>query len=318
MLTGTTPTLGLAHGCTLRLDRVRIMGILNVTPDSFSDGGQHETPGAALEHAKAMIDDGADCLDIGGESTRPGSARVDAEAQCKRVIPAIEAIRRAGISVPISVDTTLSAVAKRAIEAGANAINDVSGGLEDAALLRVAAEHQAGLILMHRLSPPGSDSYSHQYASEPDYAADAGPDAERAIRAGVDPVVPAVRRLLAARAAAAVAAGVDAGSIMLDPGLGFGKTVSQNFAVMAALGRTGPLGFRDIAQPDGSAYPLLGAASRKSFLGKAAGVEEPAERTMASVAAALVMALGGVRLIRAHDVKAHREALAIAQCCMEV
>lgn len=300
----------MAHGRVLSLDRVRIMGVLNVTPDSFSDGGLYASPAAALEQAKRMVDEGAAWLDVGGESTRPGAARVDVEEQCRRVLPVIEAIRGAGIAVPISVDTTRSAVAARAIEAGTDVINDVSAGLEDAELLNVAAERGAGVILMHRLVPPTADSYSHQYAREPDYTAAAGEDAAAARVAGIDPVVPAVRRFLAERAAAARAAGVAAGSIVLDPGLGFGKSVEQNFALLAVMGREGALGLA------GMEFPLLGAASRKSFLGKVAGVEEPSARINASVAAAVAIALAGVRLIRAHDVAAHREGLAVAEAVL--
>jgi dihydropteroate synthase len=313
MATESHPTFCMAHGRALPLDRVRLMGIVNVTPDSFSDGGLHGSPAAALAHALALIEQGADMLDIGGESTRPGSARVDAHTQRGRVLPAIEAIRRAGITVPISVDTTLAEVAQDAIAAGADAINDVAAGQESPAMFELARQTGAGLILMHRLLPPNADAYSHQYARDPDYTALAGPDAEPARWAGVDPVVPAVRRFLAERAAAAVAAGVRPEAIVLDPGLGFGKSVAQNFELMRQMGVPGSLGLAGIARPGGGAYPLLGAVSRKSFLGRVAGIDEPAARVQPSVAAGVAMALAGVRLIRVHDVRAHREALAVVE-----
>ena len=280
----------LAHGVSLTLDRPHLVGILNVTPDSFFDGGRFDQRDAALAHARQLVDEGATLLDIGGESTRPGAERVSPEAQCERVIPVIEAIRAAGIMVPVSVDTTRSSVASAAIEAGANVVNDVSGGLEDPAILDAAAASGAGLILMHRLAPPDKDAYSTDYQAPPDYSNDGG-------------VVPSVRAFLAERLAAAEACGVARSSVVLDPGLGFGKTVAQNDALMAAMASLGPPG-----------VPLLSAASRKSFLGACAdgSVLPPDARLPASLAVTLAHWRMGVRLFRVHDVAAHARALGMA------
>ncbi len=170
----------LAGGRTLPLDRPRVMAILNATPDSFSDGGTHLDPLAAAASAARFASEGADMLDVGGESTRPGAARVPAEEQIARVVPVIRAIRGAGITLPVSVDTTLSPVAEAALRAGADAINDVSGGEEDPAIVDLAVRTGAGLILMHRLRPPGADAFSDRYG-----AADR-PSYDDVVRAGRD------------------------------------------------------------------------------------------------------------------------------------
>jgi len=277
-------TWQLAHDRTLVLDRARIMAIVNATPDSFSDGGLYLDPDAAVAHARQCIADGASIIDIGGESTRPGAQRIDAAEQIRRTLPIIETL--AGeTDILISVDTTRFAVARAAIEAGAHVINDVSAGTEDPDTLQVAAESGAGLILMHRLRPPDADSYSDQYARPPHY----------------DDVAAEVKAWLLTRAAAAMAAGVKRGQIVLDPGLGFGKTVEQNFALIAAVGEWHTTGF-----------PVLSAASRKSFIGRATGVEAPADRVSGSVAVSVAHCLAGLRLFRVHDVAAHREALDVA------
>lgn len=275
----------------LDLDRPRVMAILNATPDSFSDGGLHDDPGRAPETVRAFLADGADMIDIGGESTRPGSVRVHAGEQIRRVVPIIRAIRRSSIGVPISIDTTLATVAAAALEAGADAINDVSGGDEDPEILGLAARVGCGLILMHRLAPPDRDRYSDRYESPPVYG----------------DVVEAVRADLGRKADAAMGAGCERPAIVLDPGLGFGKTVGQNIALVRGSDRLASLGF-----------PLLGGASRKSFVGRLsmgpADTEPPGpgDRLGGSIAFSLAQLTGGVRVFRVHDVLEQARALRTA------
>ncbi len=238
-----------------------------------------------------MIESGADALDIGGESTRPGAEPVSDAEQIRRVVPVIAAIRAAKIDVPITIDTTRNAVALAALEAGADAVNDVSAGLDDPAMLPLIAQQQAGVILMHRLHRPHNDRYSHQHTTDPDY--------------GSIGVVAAVRQALADRADAAIQAGVDPSRIALDPGLGFGKSVKQNFELIRRSSEIVSLGF-----------PVVGGASRKSFLGAVTGVEQPSDRIASSVAASVIQRLAGVTIFRIHDVSSHREALAVADAAL--
>ncbi len=277
-------------GKVLTLARPRIVAILNVTPDSFFAGSRLPSAAAAADAASAAIAQGADALDIGGESTRPGSGRVGADEQMRRVVSAIHAIR-AGSGrmsvVPLSVDTTWTTVAEAALDAGADAINDVSAGTEDPGMLALAARRGAGLVLMHRLRPPGEDSYSDRYRAPPDYS-----------RAG--DVVAAVRAFLAERAAVAQRAGVDPRAIVLDPGLGFGKTVEQNLELILRTNALAALGF-----------PIMSGISRKSFTGAWAGLQDsrPEDRLAASVALALEHRRAGASIFRVHDVAAHAAAL---------
>lgn len=277
---------------TLLLDRPRILAILNVTPDSFSDGGEYMPLDAAVARANHAAEEGAAMLDIGGESTRPGAAPVSIEQQINRVVPVIRAIRASTgplSALPISVDTTRAEVAEAALDAGADAINDQSAGRDDEAMLTLAAKRGAGVILMHRLRPPSGDSYSTGHTSPPDYRPDG--------------VVAFVRGFLHERAAIARRAGVGAEAIVLDPGLGFGKNVEQNAALVRAAPELLSLG-----------YPVLCAASRKSFLSPPLNgvTTPPASRVAASVAVAVTQYLAGVRLFRVHDVAEHAQALAIA------
>jgi len=280
-----------ASGGWLSLDRPRVMAILNVTPDSFSDGGRFARADDVAVAAAEAIDHGADMLDIGGESTRPGAARVEPAEQIDRVAPAIRAVRGAGIDAPISIDTTRAEVAAAALEAGANAINDVSGGTEDPGVLRLAASSGAGLILMHRVAPPDRDRYSDAYREAP-LEGD---------------VVEAVRLKLEELAGAALTAGVARESIVLDPGLGFGKTVEQNIELARRTEAIVSLG-----------YPVLAGASRKSFTGRAGMSEtdrEPppaGERLGASIAFSLVQLGAGARLFRVHDAGEQGRALRAA------
>lgn len=281
----TIPPWRLGRDRRLPFERPRLMAILNVTPDSFSDGGCLATVELAVERARQCAAEGADVLDVGGESTRPGAEPVPVAEQIRRVCPVIERIRAAGIELPITVDTTRSQVAAAALAAGADGINDVSGGQDDPQVLHIASTHAAGIILMHRLRPPKQDVYSHEYARAP-LAGD---------------IVTIVRAGLAGRLQAALEAGVEAAAIALDPGLGFGKTVEQNLALMARPRELESLG-----------APLLFGASRKSFIGALAGVEAPGERDAASVAAAVLMQRAGARFFRVHAVAAHRQALDLA------
>lgn len=272
---------------TLPLDRPRIIAIFNLTPDSFFDGGQLKTVDDAVAAARQAVQEGAAMLDIGGESTRPGAARVDAQEQMRRTIPVISAIRGAGGplgDIPISIDTTLAAVADAALRAGADAINDVSAARDDPDILPLAARHSAGLMLMHRLVPPEADRYSDRYDQPPRYT----------------DVVAEVREFLAARADAALRAGIAREQIVLDPGLGFGKSVEQNLELIRRTSELCSLG-----------YPILSAASRKSFVGRAMGLGEsrPSDRLAGSIALSITHYFAGARLFRVHDVRPQAQAL---------
>lgn len=281
----TQPSFWRIHGRDLPLEPWLLMGVVNATPDSFSDGGLHLDPARATEAALAMIDAGAAIIDVGGESTRPGASRIEAAEQIRRVVPVIEAIRRQS-EVAISIDTTLAAVAEAAIDAGAEIVNDVSAGEEDPSILRLAAARSCGIVLMHRLAPPPADSFSDRYATPPEYR----------------DVVEDVASALLNRLSIAEGAGVDPRSIAIDPGLGFGKTVEQNFALIARLGELGSLG-----------RPVLVGASRKSFIGAASGESDPVRRVTGSVVAAVAAWSAGGRIIRTHDVAETRQGLEVAR-----
>ncbi|MBI4390373.1 MAG: dihydropteroate synthase [candidate division NC10 bacterium] len=245
------------------------MGILNVTPDSFSDPGAFLDPSAAAEHALRMVEEGADCLDIGGESTRPGAAPVSAEEEWGRIGPVLE--RLAGrCPVPLSVDTTKAAVAARALQAGAAIVNDISALRFDPAVAAVVAEAGAGLILMHMQGTPRTMQERPAYGD----------------------VVAEVGTFLAERLAAATAAGIPREAILLDPGIGFGKTVEHNLALL-----------RHLPDLTGLGRPLLLGPSRKSFIGSVleTGATDRLEGTAAAVALAIA---GGAAILRVHEVKA--------------
>lgn len=272
-------------GLSPRPDRCAVMGVLNVTVDSFSDGGRHLAFDDAVAHARRMVADGADLIDIGGESTRPGAIRVEESDEAQRVVPLVRAV--SGLA-PVSVDTMRATVAARALEEDAAIINDVSGGLADPDMLRVVAEHRAPVILMHWVSP---DEYRAGAGGRADYGGD---------------VVGAVRDHLARRADAALAAGVDAAGIVLDPGLGFAKNADDNWALLHGLDRLIELGF-----------PVLVAASRKRFLGSLLADESGQPRTVAgrdpaTAAITSLAAAAGAWAVRVHDVAPSADAVRVA------
>jgi dihydropteroate synthase len=265
------------------LHRPIVVGILNVTPDSFYDGGRHAGVEAAVRHAAQLIADGADILDIGGESTRPGAGTVNAADELRRVVPVIEAITRESSSTLISVDTVKGVVARAALDAGAAIVNDVSGLRLDIAAGAAAASTGAGLILMHsRGTVERMASYELAEYSD-DVVADVARELDEAVQR-------------------AHSVGVSDDTIVLDPGLGFSKRTEHSLALLAHLPRLLAAG-----------YPLLVGPSRKRFIGEAAGVRVPAEQRLEGTIAACVIALQqGARLFRVHDVAAVRRALDFA------
>jgi dihydropteroate synthase len=251
-----------------RRRRPWVVGVVNVTPDSFSDGGEHGDPAAAVEHAKRLAAEGADVLDVGGESTRPGSAPVEEGMERARVVPTIEGIRRAGIALPVSIDTKKASVADAALAAGATMVNDVSAGTADPAMLATAARRGAGVVLMHMRGNPATMQKDPVYGD----------------------VVAEVLAHLLARAEAARAAGVPPRRIWIDPGLGFGKTYAHNEALLRALERFTK-----------TPWPVLVGASRKGFLGAITG-KGPKDRLAASLACAARAFEAGAHAVRVHDV----------------
>jgi dihydropteroate synthase len=259
-----------------------IVGILNTTPDSFSDGGLFLNLNEAVKHGLKLIADGADILDIGGESTRPGSESVGEEEEMSRVLPVIKALR-AVTDVPFSIDTSKASVADAALEAGADIINDVTALCGDARMGEVAASRGAGLILMHMQGRPQTMQLNPSYAE--------------------DDVVRTVAKFLSERRAAAIGFGVDAAAITLDPGLGFGKTMAHNLALLRGIPELVTLG-----------SPLMIGHSRKSFLGKIKGLGAVQDRGLAAAVALTGLAYAsGARLFRVHDAAPHREALRVTE-----
>jgi dihydropteroate synthase len=264
-----------------RADRCLVMGILNVTPDSFSDGGRWDAPPAAVAHGLAMAAEGADYVDVGGESTRPGADRVAAEEELRRVLPVVGELARQGVAV--SIDTTRAQVAAAALEAGAVLVNDVSGGLADPGMARVVADAGVPWVLMHWRG------HSRDMAAAAVYG---------------DPVAE-VRRELLERVDDALAAGVDAGQLVLDPGFGFAKELPHDLALLAHLDAFVGLGF-----------PLLVGASRKRFLGRVltgddGRVPTPGERDTATLATSVLAAHAGAWAVRVHAVAPTVDALRV-------
>jgi dihydropteroate synthase len=269
-------------GLPRRDDRLIVVGVLNVTPDSFSDGGRYNSLDAAVEHGLQMREEGADLVDIGGESTRPGAERVEAEEEIRRVIPVIALLSEAG--VPVSVDTTRAQVAEAALDAGASVVNDVSGGLADPAMAKTVAGAGCPWILMHWR---GHSRVMHDLAVYDDVVAD-------------------VKRELSQRVDEAIAAGVALESIVLDPGLGFAKRAEHDWPLLAALPELESLGF-----------PVLVGASRKSFLGRLLAEPDGKPRAVdgreaATTAITALAAAAGAWGVRVHDVRASVDAALVA------
>lgn len=256
--------------------RPLVMGIVNVTPDSFSDGGRFFDAALAIAHARRLVEEGADILDIGGESSRPGAQPVSVDEELRRVLPVIGAL--AGLGVPLSIDTVKPEVMRRAIAAGASIINDIAA-LGAPGALDAAAGSQAAVCLMHMQGAPGTMQTDPRYGD----------------------VVAEVHGFLAERVAAARAVGIAAERIVVDPGFGFGKRVEHNLALLRHLER-----FKDLGAC------VLAGLSRKSMLGEISG-KEVSLRDTASVAAALLAAQNGAKILRVHDVAATRDALAVWQ-----
>jgi len=266
-------------------DRCLVMGVVNVTPDSFSDGGQWYGAEAAIGHGLELVEQGADIVDVGGESTRPGAQRIEAEEELRRVRPVVTELVKAG--VPVSIDTMRARVASFALDAGARLVNDVSGGLADPDMPRLVAAAGASYVVMHWRG------HSHDMYARATYA----------------DVVGEVREELTRRVDAAVAAGVDPGRIVIDPGLGFGKRPEHNWPLLARL--------REVATLGGRTFPVLVAASRKGFLGGLLagpdGTPRPiGGREEATVAITALAAAGGAWCVRVHQVPASSDAVRVA------
>ncbi len=264
-------------GTLLTLDKPLVMGILNVTPDSFSDGGLHEDPVSAVEAGLRMAAQGADIIDVGGESTRPGSAEIPPAEELARARPVVARLA-AELDVPISVDTRHAEVALACVQAGASIINDVSG-FSDPEMVAVASACDAGLVVMHMLGEPGSMQAEPRYTD----------------------VVAEVCEYLLDRALTLEAAGVARERIAIDPGIGFGKTIEHNLALLRALPQLAAFG-----------YPVMVGASRKRFIGMLTGQDDPAQRLGGSVAAALWALEHGASMVRVHDVAETVQASTVA------
>jgi dihydropteroate synthase len=254
------------------------MGVLNATPDSFSDGGRHADPARAAEAARAMVEQGAALLDLGAESTRPGARPVAAATERRRLLPVLRAVRDA-VRVPLSVDTTKADVAAAALDAGADVVNDVSAGRFDPALLPLVARAGVPIVLMHMQGTPATMQRAPRYRD----------------------VVGEVTAFLARRAAAAERAGVARERIVVDPGIGFGKTLAHNCALLARLDAVAALG-----------YPVLVGVSRKGFVGTLCGGRAPAERVFGTAGAVALAVARGARILRVHDVAAMHDVVRVA------
>lgn len=266
-----------ARGQTLSLATPQVMGILNVTPDSFSDGGTHNTPAKALEHARKMIAEGTSIIDIGGESTRPGAAEVSPEQEAERVIPVVAAIARES-DVWISVDTSKALVIREAANAGAHILNDIRSFSEPGAL-QAAAQSGLPVCVMHMQGEPRTMQQAPHYQN----------------------VVREVYTYLEAQVARCVAAGIEKNHIILDPGFGFGKTLAHNYQLLDKLDLFHNLGL-----------PVLAGMSRKSMIGQLMDVP-PDERVAGSVACAVIAAMKGAQIIRVHDVKETVQAMKVVE-----
>lgn len=261
----------------LNYSKPLLMGVLNVTPDSFSDGGMYPSSKDAITRGMEMVEQGADIIDIGGESTRPGAGRIDATEQKRRVLDVIAGLHKElPKHIHISIDTTLSEVAKAALDAGATMLNDVSAGREDESLLKLAMNSNVSICLMHMQGEPGNMQDNPSYEN----------------------VTLEVSEYLLARAKHAESLGVDKANIILDPGIGFGKRTQHNLELL-----------RDLKQIVELGYPVLLGASRKRFMGEISNREDPRERMPATCATSALGVIAGVNIFRVHDVWQNRQAL---------
>ena len=260
-----------------------IMGILNMTPDSFSDGGQFKSHDKAIDHALKMVEEGANIIDIGGESTRPGAEAVQLEEELSRTIPIIEAVRLKSDCL-ISIDTYKSKVAKAALAAGADMVNDISGLTFDHNMASLVAERNVPVIIMHIKGKPGDMQKNPNY----------------------DNLIKEIKAFFEVQIAIAKKAGIDRGNIILDPGIGFGKRLEDNFEIIRELGQISTMG-----------YPVLLGPSRKSFIGFTLDlpIEERIEGTLASITAGVI---NGARIVRVHDIRATRRTLTITEKIMGI
>ncbi|MBN2560826.1 MAG: dihydropteroate synthase [Phycisphaerae bacterium] len=278
-ISGARPvrTVDTPHGNLLFGGRCLIMGVLNVTPDSFSDGGLYAESAAAIARAQSMASDGADVIDVGGESTRPGSQPVSADEQIERVVPVIRRMREAGVSVPVSVDTRSAEVAAAGLDAGADIVNDISAARDDPAMPRLLAERRVPFVVMHMQAAPATMQDAPHY----------------------DDVVAEIGAFFVQRAEDLAAAKVDVNQMIIDPGIGFGKTLQHNLALLRSI--------RSFAVR----WPVLVGPSRKQFLGEILDEADPAGRLMGTAATVAHCALVGVDMVRVHDVKEMRQVVEV-------
>jgi len=277
------------HGTgTLALDRPRVVGIVNVTPDSFSDGGMLPTLDAARHHVDRLVLDGADVVDVGGESTRPqGATPVSTDEELRRVIPVIEAVRGDHPALPISVDTVKARVAREALDAGASIVNDVSAFRLDGEMAAACADRRAGVVLMHSRGDVATMATFEHASYGPDVVGEVWDE----LSSGVD---------------RALAAGVCRDAVVVDPGIGFAKRGEASLVVLADLRRLVEMG-----------YPVLVGVSRKRFIGAIVGASSPMDRVFGTVGANVAALERGARLFRVHDVKPNRDALDVAWAIMQ-
>jgi dihydropteroate synthase len=267
-------------------DRTYLMGVLNITPDSFSDGGQFNTLESALAQARALVVAGADILDIGGQSTRPQSEPVPLDEELHRVIPVIQAVRQDGLSVPISIDTTRADVAIAAVKAGADWVNDISGAMFDPQMLPAVAELGVPIVLMHLRGTPKTMQQLTDYQN----------------------LIGEIGTFLQQRVEQAIAAGIAPTQIALDPGIGFAKTPAQNLELLRRL----PELRATLSHPDAKAYPLLVGTSRKSFIGHILNQPDPQQRVWGTAATCCAAIAGGADILRVHDVQAIHDVCRVA------
>lgn len=259
--------------------RTYLMGVLNVTPDSFSDGGEFNTPAVALVQAQRLIEAGADIIDIGGQSTRPGAGEISIEEELNRVLPVVQALRQLPSLVPISVDTTRAAVARAAVEAGADMVNDISGGTFDPDMLPVVAQLDVPIVLMHIRGTPQTMQKLTEYQD----------------------LIGEIYEFLNGQIEAASAAGIDRAKIIIDPGIGFAKTYEQNLEILRQLSSFRSLG-----------VPILVGASRKSFIGRILNQPDPKQRVWGTGAACCAAIANSADILRVHDVLEMRDVCRVA------